>query len=173
QIEVLAATLRHDSDARRTALAGLAKLTPTDANALRALADTSMLARQFTEAASAYRRLAAIDPADGEPLNMLGYAEGMAGDLDAARKTFAQYRKYKEQNSYDSLGEILFMAGKFTDAEQSFQQAHEKDSAALQGADLLKAAYAHWLAGDLNGADRILGRYLQYRAAQQDSALAW
>jgi tetratricopeptide (TPR) repeat protein len=173
QLDVLSATIRQDPDGRRAALNVLAKLTPNDLNTLQALADAAMLGRQFNEAADALRRRAAIDPADGEPFNILGYAEGMAGNLDGARKAFAEYRAYKEQNSFDSLGEVLFMNGKFADAEKSFTEAHEKDPAGAQGADLMKAAYAHWLTGDLPGADRIFGRYLQYRATQRDPVLAW
>ena len=71
----------------------------------------------------------------------LGYAQAYAGQLDSAKQTFEKYGKQPGQgpNSLDSLGEAYFM----------------------NGADLLKAAHAHWLAGDLNGADAIAAKYLR------------
>jgi hypothetical protein len=68
---------------------------------------------------------------------------------------------------------VHFLAGKFADAEKYFLQAHEKDAAFHGGAGLLKAAYAHWLGGDLAGADAIHGRYVKFRAGLHDPLGAW
>jgi Flp pilus assembly protein TadD len=43
----------------------------------------------------------------------------------------------------------------------------------LGGGDLLKAAYAKWLQGDLAGADREISQYLAFRTQQKDPLIAW
>ena len=51
------------------------------------------------------------------------------------------------------------MNGRFGEAEKQFLAAYQSDPRFQNGADLLKVAYAHWLAGDLNGADAIAAKY--------------
>jgi tetratricopeptide (TPR) repeat protein len=149
RIALFSAELRHDVDAREKALTDLVRLSPSNPALLTALAETSMTARHFREAALHYRELAKLEHGTNT-LNLVGYAEAFAGDLDAARKAFEEYgRKPGQQaNSLDSLGEVHFMRGKFSEAEQYFLQAHKSNPSLLAGQDLLKAAYAHWLAGD-------------------------
>ena len=65
------------------------------------------------------------------------------------------------------------MNGKFADAEKAFLKAHELNAALTAGGDLRKAAYAHWLAGDLPGADKIFARYLEFRAKLKDPSVEW
>src|SRR5678810_219490 len=43
----------------------------------------------------------------------------------------------------------------------------------LGGADLLKAAYARWLQGDLAAADQQFSKYLDFRAQQKDPLVPW
>lgn len=152
RIALFSADAQHDSDAREKALTELARLQPSNAAVLTALAETAMNARHFREAAAHYRDLAKVaTPAPNtSPLNLLGYAEAFAGDLAAARKAFEEYGREPGQqaNSLDSLGEAFFMRGKFPEAEQYFLEAHKSNPSLLAGEDLLKAAYAHWLAGD-------------------------
>ena len=50
-------------------------------------------------------------------------------------------------------------------------KAHDLNAALLSGGDLRKAAYAHWLAGDLPGADKLFERYLEFRAKLKDPTL--
>lgn len=76
-------------------------------------------------------------------------------------------------NAFDSLGEVHFMNGRFTDAEKYFLQAAAREPDFLQGRTLLKAAYAHWLSGDLPGADAIARRYFEARASRNDPNIAW
>lgn len=53
------------------------------------------------------------------------------------------------------------------------QPPHAKSGALLAGGDLLKAAYAHWLQGDLPGADKIFNQYLNFRTQQKDVLIPW
>ncbi len=105
----------------------------------------------------------------------VGSHQAFAFDLDGARQTFETYgqREGQKTNSYDSLGEAYFSNGKFAQAEKYFLQAYGSNPAFLGGADLLKAAYAHWLGGDLAGADAIMGRYLDARNKAHDQLVAW
>jgi Flp pilus assembly protein TadD len=100
--------------------------------------------------------------------------------MDAAVKTFDEYGRQPSQkaNSFDSLGESYFMRGKFDDAEKAFVNAHQSNPALFAGADLMKAAYSHWLAhpGDANelkAADALMARYLEFRRNQKDPLVAW
>ena len=43
----------------------------------------------------------------------------------------------------------------------------------LNGADLLKAAYSHWLQGDLPGADKVFLQYVAFRSQQKDALIPW
>lgn len=174
-LRVLAATLRGDPAARRDALAGLLRLLPNDSNLARTLAEEAMAARHFDESVRFYRQVIRLDPDNAEVQNLLGYALTFAGDLPAARQAFDAYAKFPghEANALDSQGEALFLTGQFAAAETYFLQAHAKDPNLLQGSDLLKAAYAQWLAGDLAKADATFARYMDYRMQQNDSAVGW
>lgn len=175
RIEVISATLRKDGDARRQALTTLARLVTTDTTLIATLAGIEMNARRFSAAAELYRNILRQDPADAAAMNSLGYAEAYAGNLDAARKALEDYVRQPGQrtNGLDSLGEAYFINGKFNDAEKYFFQAYESNAAFQGGVDLLKAAYARWLGGDLAGADAIMQRYLAARGNLHDPLLAW
>src|SRR5262249_9790471 len=127
----------------------------------------------FAESAALFRAVLRIEPENGNVMNLLGYAEAYAGNLEAARKAIEDYGRNEAQktNALDSLGEVHFLHGRFTDAEKYFLQANESNRAFLGGTELLKAAYAHWLAGDLKGADAIAGRYFDVR--KNDRLVAW
>jgi tetratricopeptide (TPR) repeat protein len=149
RIALFSADARHDADAREKALTELARLSPSNPALLTALAETAMNGRHFRDAAGHYRELEKLEP-NTNITNLLGYAEAFAGDLEAARKALERYGREPGQqaNSFDSLGEVYFMRGKFAEAEQYFLQAHRSNPSLLAGQDLLKSAYAHWLAGD-------------------------
>jgi tetratricopeptide (TPR) repeat protein len=175
QIQLSYATLHKDEGARNAALGDLARLAPHDTGALLGLAVIQQQARNYPAASELYRRVLAIDPGNVSALNSLGYAEGESGDLEAAKKTFDAYGQRPDQaiNALDSLGEVYFMNGRFADAEKYFAQESARDPNFLKGAPLMKAAYAHWLGGDLAGADALMQKYLAYLAAQNDPLAAW
>jgi tetratricopeptide (TPR) repeat protein len=185
RIQLLLAGLHKDQPAREAALAALAGLAPTDAASVLALAEAEQRRRHFPASAALYRRVLALEPGNAGAMNGLGYAEGEAGRLDAARVALEQYARQPNQaaNALDSLGEVYFMNGRFAEAEKYFSQVNAKDPAFMDGAALVKAAYAHWLAaralsptnpgGDLAGADAILRRYLDSRAQANDPSVIW
>ena len=175
RLELLSATIEKDVAKQNAALAALVGMSPNDVSLLSALAETETLARRFSAAAGLYRKILEIDPGNAVALNSLGYAEANAGHLDAATKALEQYGKSLDQstNSLDSLGEVHFMNGRFAEAERYFQQAYRRDPRFLAGATLMKAAYAHWLGGDLAGADAIFNRYREDRMNQKDASAVW
>ena len=182
RIELLAATLANDPPRRAAAFARIAKLTDDPASRL-ALAEAELNARNFDAAVSAYQSALEANPNDPATLLSLGYAQAYEGKLDAAQETFEKYGRQPGQktNSLDSLGEGYFMNGRFTDAEKYFLEVHQSDPAFMNGIALLKAAYAHWMAGDLKGADAIAAKYFRdpwneaswlYATGRREQALA-
>jgi tetratricopeptide (TPR) repeat protein len=175
QLDLLRATLRHDETAREQALLALIRLLPNDPAIAKTLADVEMNARRFPQAVSLYREIMKLDPEDVSASNLLGYAQAFAGDIDGAKKSFEEYGRKpgQEANSLDSLGEAMFLNGKFGEAEKYFLDAHAKNSAMLQGGDLIKAAYARWLAGDLPKADQLFAQYKAFRTQLNDPLMFW
>lgn len=175
QLRVLIATIRKDVPGRAAALTDLAKLAPADTGALMAAAEAHNLARNFQAAADLYRKALAADPSNANAMNLLGYAEGYAGNVDAARKIFEEYGKRpgSRVNSHDSLGEVYFMNGRFHEAEREFLAVTALEPNFLGGASFVKAAYAHWLAGDLAGADAMFRKFAAAVAAKNAPLAVW
>jgi Flp pilus assembly protein TadD len=174
RIELTRATLQKNSHAEHEALR---KLTAriADPQLLANLGALETREREFALAEGDYKKLLAVEPDEAEAVNLLGYVYGFEGKIADAEATFARYGKMpgQEPNSFDSLGEMYFMNGKFAEAEKAFLRAHDLNAALAAGGDLRKAAYAHWLAGDLPGADKIFDRYLDFRAKLKDPSVKW
>jgi tetratricopeptide (TPR) repeat protein len=174
RIELARATFAKDSPAQHEALRKLTARV-ADPLLLANLGELEIRDRDFALAEGDYKKILAAAPENADALNKLGYAYGYQGKIAEAESTFAEYGKLpgQEPNSQDSLGEMYFMNGKFAEAEKAFLRAHDLNAALLTGGDLRKAAYAHWLAGDLAGADKLFARYLDFRAKLKDSAIDW
>lgn len=175
QLEFLSATLRQDESSQERALTALVRLTPHDLPLLRQLATREMSARRFSASARYYEAALQEDPDDIDMWNELGYAQAFAGDLESARKSFERYGRDPDHtaNALDSEGEASFLNGKFAEAEKLFLASHAKSGTLHGGADLLKAAYAHWLQGDLPGADKVFLQYMAFRSQQKDPLVLW
>jgi tetratricopeptide (TPR) repeat protein len=151
QFEYLCALARGDSAARLAALQKLAALLPSDPELLRNVAELQLANRKLQAAADTFVAATRADPDDATAWNELGYARAGIHDLRGAIQALKQYQKLlppENPNALDSLGEVSFFLGEFTAAEQYFLEARE----------LLKAAQAHMMTGDLAGADRIFAR---------------
>jgi tetratricopeptide (TPR) repeat protein len=174
-LEFVSATLRQDEPAQQRTLTALVQLTPHDLALLRRLASGEMNARRFSEAAKYYGAILQESPDDLDTWNQLGYAQAFAGDVGSALKSLERYARDPAHaaNALDSQGEVSFLNGRFVEAEKYFLEAHAKSSALLGGGDLLKAAYARWLQGDLAGADQLFVRYLTFRTQQNDVLVPW
>jgi tetratricopeptide (TPR) repeat protein len=174
RIQLAIATFDKDARAEHEALRKLTARV-ADPQLLASLGALEMRNREFALAEGDYKKILAAAPENPDALNKLGYAYGYQGKIGEAEATLAQYGKLpgQEPNSFDSLGEVYFMNGKFADAEKAFLRAHDLNAAFLAGGDLRKAAYAHWLAGDLAGADKQFARYLDFRAKLKDATIEW
>ncbi|MEO7145561.1 MAG: tetratricopeptide repeat protein [Bryobacteraceae bacterium] len=173
QLELIAANLHGDMNGRREALVELSRLTQHDADAVRALAQEELQARHFAVAADLLRKAVTLDPGDAVLLNSFGYAQAYARDLPGAMKTFSEYGREAGQqaNAFDSLGEANFYAGHFGDAERYFLKAHTANAALLGGGDLLKAAGARLMTGDIAAADGLFHQYEDFRRRFHDPNL--
>ncbi|MEQ1884022.1 MAG: hypothetical protein ABL967_03110 [Bryobacteraceae bacterium] len=171
EITAALAELRKDYRARAQAFDAIAEFTPNDMQTAIAAAQAYTLARDHKSAAVLYRKVIAAEPANFGAMNALGYAEAMAGNMDASKQAFDTYAKQPGQavNALDSIGEGYFLNGKFREAAAFFQQAFARDPKFSGGQTLVKAAYAQWLAGDLPGADKL---YAQYLSQHRDNAAA-
>jgi tetratricopeptide (TPR) repeat protein len=174
RIELARATFAKDSPAQHEALRKLTARV-ADPPLLANLGELEIRDRDFALAEGDYKKILALSPENADALNKLGYAYGYQGKIAEAESALAQYGKLpgQEPNSQDSLGEVYFMNGKFPEAERAFLRAHELNAALLAGGDLRKAAYAHWLAGDLAGSDKLFSRYLDFRAKLKDPTIEW
>jgi tetratricopeptide (TPR) repeat protein len=180
RLDLGAAALHGDFKARQQALETLASLDPADPNNHRALAQTLMSTRHYDGAIVEFRRALTLRPEDPLALNSMGYAAAFSGDLPTAIRVLRGYEQLRpnEPNPLDSLGDVHFALGHYSEAEQFYLAAHAKDPAFLNGGELLKAAQARLMTGDIGGATALFNRYLAERQAAHDPfaeyhAAAW
>jgi tetratricopeptide (TPR) repeat protein len=180
ELDLGAAALRGDFQAQLEARRELAGLNPADPNGHRALAESLMNTRAYDAAIVEFRRALSIRPDDAEALNVMGYAAAYSGDLPTAVRVLRGYEQLRpnEPNPLDSLGDAHFILGHFAEAEQFYLAAYAKAPGFLNGGDVLKAAQARLMTGDIAGATALFNRYLAGRQAAHDPfapyhAAAW
>ena len=172
RLDLIAANLRSDTRAAVSSLEAIAQAAPGDASAQARLAESLVASRQFDQAVAALQRAIAIDPSAGLFWNSLAYAHAYAGRFDEALKAVARYAQLDSSpNPADSRGEILMMAGRFTEAYQAFDESYRKDPAFNNGAALEKAALCWMLYGDPRRAAETIGRLLEGRSERGDRAV--
>jgi Flp pilus assembly protein TadD len=162
EMEYVAGSMAGDVEERAKALETLKRLSPADANWLRELAGLRLAQRRFQEAARNYEAATRLVGGDAELWNQLGYAYAFEQDLASASRALEHYEQMlgpANSNALDSLGEVNFFLGDFSEAEKYFLEAQEK-AGARRGDELVKAAEARLMMGDLAGADGIFEKYL-------------
>ncbi len=169
-LEYVAATANGDASDRIKALDLLTAATPANANIYRELGGIRFARREFQPAAMEYRAAAHLDPNDPRTWNELGYALAWAKDLSGAREALAQYQKLApgDANVLDSQGEVSYLGGDFKSAAEYFERA-----AAKNPSELLKAAEARLMMGDLQGADGLFLKHLGPGATGQIQMAQW
>ncbi len=177
QLAYVLALTQGNGPGRKKALEDLARLLPANPEPWLDLAGISLRERDFVTAVRDYQEAARVDPADPQIYNQLGYAEAYAGDLAASRNSLLQYQRLAadgDLNPLDSLGEVSFYLGDFAAAERYFVQSGSRNPGS---GEILKAAQARLMLGDLPGADVLFDQYsgqgkterpvlLEYRRAQ-------
>ncbi len=161
RLEVLTANLSGDWARRERALAVVVRLNPNDPAAWRGLAEVLSARHQDMGAARAYQRALTVEPEDASAWNQLAYAAASAGDLPAATAAIRRYQALRptEPNPLDSLGDVNLMSGRLKEAEQFYLEAAKILPAFLNGGDYFKAAMAHLMTGDVDGADLLYAKY--------------
>jgi tetratricopeptide (TPR) repeat protein len=171
RLNMVRASLAGDRAEQTTALREVAREAGADVDAWRTLADLELVNKNFPEAVRAYERASELEPGNLMTWNSLGYARAYAGDLKGAVEALEQYRRLAplDANAIDSLGDVHFYLGHFSEAEKYYLDAHRINSALLGGGDLYRAAVARLLAGDVQEADKHFGGYMQLRQSLGDS----
>jgi tetratricopeptide (TPR) repeat protein len=174
------AVLSGDFQARVQALTEVVRLDPGDPNDHRALAETLMSTRHYDGAIAEFRHALSLRPDDVQSLNTMGYAAAYSGDLPTAIRVLRGYEVLRpgEPNPLDSLGDVHFVLGHYGEAEQFYLAAHTKAPVFLNSGELLKAAQARLMTGDVAGATALFNRFLAERQAAHDPfaeyhAAAW
>ena len=172
QIQYLVAMSGSEAGPRLHALTTLANLLPSEPEVLRTLGNLQYERRDFKQAVRSLHQATQIDPGNPSSWNVLGYARAEMRDLDGARDALKHYIELQpnDPNAQDSLGEISYYFGDFPAAEGYFLAAYAKNPGALGSLDLLKAAQARLMTGDVPGADKIFGQYYQLRKQRQPGA---
>ncbi len=170
ELNFASAALRGDFPGQLEARRELARLDPADPNRHRALGEALASIRHFDEAIVEFRRALSIRPDDVVALNVMGYAAAYSGDLPTAIRVLRGYETLRpnEPNPLDSLGDVHFALGHFSEAEQFYLAANAKAPGFLNGGELLKAAQARLMTGDVPGATAIFKRFLAVREAAHD-----
>lgn len=169
RLDLIAAQLRADPLAAAAAQQAIADAAPGDPVAQARLAEILVANRQYDQAAAAFQRAISADPQTPAFWNSLAYAHAYAGRFDDALKAIARYSELDASpNPADSRGEILMMAGRFTDAVQAFEESYRKDPAFNNGAAMEKAALCWMLYGDPRRAAEAVARFLNDRAGRGD-----
>lgn len=169
RLDLIAAQLRSDPLATAAAYQAIAAAAPGDPVAQGRLAEVLVANRQFDQAAAALQRAISIDPRNGLYWNSLAYAHAYAGRFEDSLKAIARYAELDSSpNPADSRGEILMMAGRFTEACQAFEESYRRDRNFNNGAAMEKAALCWMLHGDPRRASEAIARFLQDRAEAGD-----
>jgi Flp pilus assembly protein TadD len=156
-LQYVAAAASGDANARIRALETLAHIEPANATLYADLGAAQLERRNFPEAARNYQTATLLNPDDPRTWNSLGYALAWTRNLNGARQAIQEYEKLapEDTNALDSLGEVSFYLGDFDSAAKYFQQAAQKSPA-----ELVKAAEALLMTGDLRLADEFFAKYV-------------
>jgi tetratricopeptide (TPR) repeat protein len=173
EIDYFAAMLAGDPDGRAKALEALTRQTPANAGWFRELAGLRLAQRRFQEAAQNYEAATRLAADDAELWNQLGYAYAYGLDLTSANRALEHYEQMlgpSNSNALDSLGEVNYFFGDFSEAGKDFFEAQEKNPG-RRWEELIKTAESRLMLGDLAGADANFQKYLALAQSSQRNAV--
>jgi len=162
EIDYFAAVMAGDLEGRAKSLEALTQQSPANLGWVRELAELRLAQRRFSEAAQSYEAATRLSADDAELWNQLGYTYAFELDLASAVRALEHYERMLgpgNANALDSLGEVRYFLGDFTEAGKDFLEAEEK-SPARRGEELQKQAQSKLMLGDLAGADTTFQKYL-------------
>ena len=155
---------------RLAALEAVARQYPADGQAASQVANFAVVARLLPKAIEWYRVATNILPDSPQLWNSKAYAEAFSGQFPDAQKSIERYRTLvpEDPNAFDSLGEILYLQGKFAEAEVAFLAGFAKQPEAFAGAMMRKGAWSRLRAGDVAGANKIYSQFIAFRKSKND-----
>ena len=170
RIQLQASLLLNDAPGRLQALTALAKADPNDPQTWRDLGSSAVAAHRYPQAVEAFRKAVTLQPEDADSWNQLGYSAAYTGDSATAASALEEYRKQlpDSPNPLDSLGDANLIAGRLPEAEKYYLEGARKNAQFFNGLDLLKAAMARLMTGDMAGADTLAQQYFDARTAAKD-----
>jgi len=171
ELDYVLSTVAGDVNGREKALEILTRSGSPNYTRLKELAELQLSERKFSDAARSFEAAAKLAGDDQTIWNQLGYAYAFAGDLAGARRALETYQRGLgpgDVNGLDSLGEVSFYLGDFAGAEKYFLEASAKNAG-----ELLKAAQARLMTGDLPGADGLFQKFLGANQSAQRELAAY
>lgn len=161
RLDLADAEMNQNATAKIADMRRVVSLSPADLFLLRELADSEIAVGEFHQAAVHWKTLTDTLPSDPLAWNSLGYARSYAGDYTGAMSALREYERLRPQdaNPSDSIGDLNYSFRKFTEAANNYMEAHKKQPAFEQYADLYKAAWAKFSAGDKAGADSLFAQF--------------
>ena len=156
-LQYVAAAASGNANERIQALETLAHIEPANATLFADLGEAQFERRNFQSSVRNYQAATLLNPEDPSTWNMLGYALAWTRDLNGARQALQEYEKLapEDTTALDSLGEVSFYLGDFDSAAKYFQRAVQRSPP-----ELLKAAEALLMTGDLRLADEFFAKYV-------------
>ena len=155
-LQFVAAATSRDANARLQALETLARVTPSNASLVAELGSAEFARRNFLEAARNYAGGDAAESGRAPYLERTGICTGMDSELEWGPAGDSRIPKLapEDANALDSLGEVSFFLGDFESATKYFEQASNRNPG-----ELLKAAEARLMTGDLKEADALFTKF--------------
>jgi tetratricopeptide (TPR) repeat protein len=170
ELDYVLGAVSGDPKVREKALETLTRNGSLNYARLKELGEVQFSERKFSEAVQSFQAAAKLPGEDPAIWNQLGYTYAFTQDLAGARRALETYQRLLgpgDVNGLDSLGEVSFYLGDFAGAEKYFLEASAKNPSAQGGGELLKAAQARLMTGDLAGADGLFQKYVNASQSAQ------
>ncbi len=163
ELHLQIAGLNHDVEARAKALAEVANADPGNPDQWRTLAETQFARHRYADAAAAFQKLTSLEPGNRQAFNLLGYSLAYSGKIPEALAALQRYQALapNEVDPIDSSGDVNLLSGHPHEAETFYLNSSRKNPKYLEGLDLLKAAVARLMTGDIAGATQIHEKYVE------------
>ena len=128
RLSLFEADIDNDTGRIRELTTALLELAPQDIEARMVAAQLLFNRRDYERALVEYEAILEAEPTRKLALNQLAYTHAYRGDFDTALKYLRRYQELTpdEPNAFDSMGEVLMMAGRFEQAREQFERALER-----------------------------------------------
>lgn len=128
-IDYIQALLNSNQSQQQESLHKLLTLCPDDIRVKMFAGQEEMGLGEYQKAIEYYTQIVDIDERYAPVYNLLGYAQGAAGNLRASELAFRRYIRLvpDEPTPYYSFGEFLFKLGNYNESITQYQKAYDLD----------------------------------------------